>query len=1492
MPVTQYLHLLFGSALVQLMIVLGSAIGAVAMPNVALAAGGQCVWEGGPGVAGGHLYCKAEDCMGAGGLARCTKPQPAASTAVNEGQTGPGYWLYDSCDEQPPHMSFVARWCAAAGGDWVVTPGWNTSCENLPPDIVPGTLATTYTEDRAIEISDNFAQWGDCNTSHDDTGWGAAPPTFFCGGTGSTYNSGVLVGEMRQRTYHYSCRSDLSITLYRNRGIKCPTGYNQRQSGGQLQCYKPAELTCSPIGNPIAPFSGAKLQTEVDYRPAAPIGIELVRHYNSAGYYRPFGITAAGVPTDATPLSTDYWRHTYDRRLYLVTGNAQVLAIAARPDGSLRSFDTNGHEQANREGGGGDQLEAVAGSAWKLTLADRSTELYNAFGQLESISSPSGQVTSLTYGSNGLLSTVTGPFGHVLQFAYGGSGRLEVVTVPGNATIEYDYDAFGRPTAVTYPDGTTKHYHYEDARGAWWLTGVTDESAQRFATYAYDGSGRAISTEHAGGADRFELTYGTPNQTAIEDPSGALRVLTFTNAGGVYKGSSSNLPGAGCGIVKQSTFDASGSLATRVDFNNNQTHFAFDSGRNLETVRTEAFGTAQARTIETQWHPVFRVPTQVDEPGRTTTYTYDTGGNVLTTTVTDTTTSQDRTWTYTYNSHGQALTVDGPRTDVTDVTTFTYHECTYGAECGQLASVTDAVGNTTSFTSYNAHGQPLSITDPNNVAITLTYDSRQRLTSRDFGGEVTSFTYHPTGLLKRTTLPDGSYLENAYDAARRLIDIEDGEGNRIHYVVDAAGNRTVESVYDPSQTLVRTRGMVYDTLGRLLSELDAQNNTFAHTYDLNGNKDGTIDQESRSTVYGYDALNRRISTVDPMGGLIQYAYNARDEIDTVIDPRSLTTSYSYDGFGDLRQVTSPETGVSQYAYSSAGNISQTTDARGEAASFTYDAANRLKQAVYGDQTIAMAYDQGTNGRGRLTQMTDGSGSTHWTYTPQGRVASKEQVTGAATLTVEYDYNAAGQLSHTTTPSGQVIAYAYADGRLSAITVNGSPLLSNILYAPFGPTRGWSWSNGTLAVREYDLDGRIATIDSAGLSTYQFGPDGTLRSSTDDSGALATGPTGLTEITVDTDSNRFESSTGVDARTYSHDAAGNITGDGTHSFAYNDAGRMSSATTAGTTTVYSVNGLGQRVRKATGGSSRHFAYDEAGHLLGEYGNSGALIQETVWFGDIPVATLRPDGGGGVNVFFVHADHLNTPRRVSRPGDNAIVWRWDSDPFGSLTANEDADGDSHSFSYNLRFLGQYYDAETGAHYSHFRDYDPATGRYIESDPTGLSGGPNTYAYATNDPIGALDPDGLRARVCCRVIPALFFLGARHCYIERENTLVPPNFVEVRPPAYGVRQSFGLFGNTRGPGSTTGRVFIGDDFDVGGSCGKWTDDCGTDECVEREANAYGSPSYYSFAAGPNSNTFAGTVARKCNLQRSRAIGIAPGWGDNPAPQLPLRYLPPYRW
>jgi RHS repeat-associated protein len=106
----------------------------------------------------------------------------------------------------------------------------------------------------------------------------------------------------------------------------------------------------------------------------------------------------------------------------------------------------------------------------------------------------------------------------------------------------------------------------------------------------------------------------------------------------------------------------------------------------------------------------------------------------------------------------------------------------------------------------------------------------------------------------------------------------------------------------------------------------------------------------------------------------------------------------------------------------------------------------------------------------------------------------------------------------------------------------------------------------------------------------------------------------------------------------------------------------------------------------------------------------------------------------NVYYIHTDHLDTPREITNE-QNQTVWKNPplTEPFGSTPVDEDPDGDGQAFTFNLRFPGQYYDQETGVHYNYFRDnYLPDFGRYGQSDPIGLAGGINTYAYVRGNPL----------------------------------------------------------------------------------------------------------------------------------------------------------------
>ncbi len=151
---------------------------------------------------------------------------------------------------------------------------------------------------------------------------------------------------------------------------------------------------------------------------------------------------------------------------------------------------------------------------------------------------------------------------------------------------------------------------------------------------------------------------------------------------------------------------------------------------------------------------------------------------------------------------------------------------------------------------------------------------------------------------------------------------------------------------------------------------------------------------------------------------------------------------------------------------------------------------------------------------------------------------------------------------------------------------------------------------------------------------------------------------------------------------------------------------------------------------------HYVYDEKARLIGEYNATGQANQETVYLFGQPIAVLK-----GADIYAVHTDHLSSPRKITNPSGNT-VWQWQDKPFGDSPVNPDPDGDGVAFEYNLRFPGQYYDAETGLHYNYHRYYDPQIGRFLTSDPIGLAGGLNAYTYVDGNPVNFIDPLGLDA------------------------------------------------------------------------------------------------------------------------------------------------------
>lgn len=747
---------------------------------------------------------------------------------------------------------------------------------------------------------------------------------------------------------------------------------------------------------------------------------------------------------------------------------------------------------------------------------------------------------------------------------------------------------------------------------------------------------------------------------------------------------------------------------------------------------------------------------------------------------------------YFLDSDESGCAAGGPchrRGDLRKVTSALGHQTEYLRydEAGRVRAVRDPNGVVTEF-AYHPRGWLLSRTVKG-------VDGAPDAT--------TTFGYTATGLVDRVTQADGSWLGFTYDSAHRLVAVFDSLGNAIHYTLDPAGNRIAEEVHDPDGAVTRSLSRVFDQLGRLETIADAAANPTDFEYDPNGNPTAQVAPDGVRTGNDYDPLNRLRRSLADVGGIeaeTRFAYDALDRLIKVTDPKGLDTEYVYDGLGNLVELRSPDTGVTSYTHDAAGNRLSQTDARGITTLYSYDALNRLTDIAYPTPGLGVGLDHDAvpadcpvgerHGIGRLGRMDDASGDTRYCYDHRGNPVRKVQrVDMGPELTVRYGYSAADRLVRLVYPSGAEVSYQRdAAGRISAVRARPTAgaaeisLVAEADYLPFGPLTRLAFGNGRVMEKAYDQDYRPLAItdDAAAGFSLAFDVDavGNITGLTEATGVLSAstrtvaydalgrltefGGQGLplerfeydatgnrtrkvagssTPYTYDPDSHRLMQ-VGSSPRDY--DAAGNMLQRGTNRhFEYDDSGRMVRYYSNGALSrEYRHNGHGQRVYVGVvnnRANDKYFVYDESGRLLGEYASSGARLKEYVWLDDTLIAVLANHDGSTHQ--YVLTDHLGTPRAIVHPSRNVIIWRWDLLPtaFGEHPAIEDPDGDGRTYTFHLRYPGQYRD-NNGLHYNYFRDYDPGVGRYVQSDPIGLAGGVATYGYVRSSPVRFIDPFGL--------------------------------------------------------------------------------------------------------------------------------------------------------
>lgn len=374
------------------------------------------------------------------------------------------------------------------------------------------------------------------------------------------------------------------------------------------------------FGNPINAATGNKFQKEVDYS-SEKFGLSVTRFYNSSLGHA--------------------WRFSYTDSLEITP-----LVIAySQPDGRGIYFEQNAETWTSSRA---DVSLKQVGDHWELREYGGLTKIFDEEGKLLTITSQNGSKKTITYSDAstpesvapepGLMIGVEHSSGKTISYSYDESSRIDSITDLSGLNITYSYDSVGRLSDVTYPDETTRTYLYNepsntsstDLPSA--LTGIIGEGGDRSSTFKYDSDGRAVYTAGRGSSETFEFEYND-SMTVVTGPSGTRNEVTFEKVNGRVLMSSQTRPGGhSCSSSNSSTryktYTPEGWVKTKTDWKGNVTEYTYDT-RGREISRTEAVGTSEQRSIQTEWHPTLDRKVRIVDEGTTTVLDYDNDGNLI-----------------------------------------------------------------------------------------------------------------------------------------------------------------------------------------------------------------------------------------------------------------------------------------------------------------------------------------------------------------------------------------------------------------------------------------------------------------------------------------------------------------------------------------------------------------------------------------------------------------------------------------------------------------------------------------------------------------------------------------------------------------------------------------------------------------------------------------------------------------------------------------------
>ncbi|HEX9967958.1 MAG TPA: RHS repeat-associated core domain-containing protein [Solirubrobacterales bacterium] len=738
---------------------------------------------------------------------------------------------------------------------------------------------------------------------------------------------------------------------------------------------------------------------------------------------------------------------------------------------------------------------------------------------------------------------------------------------------------------------------------------------------------------------------------------------------------------------------------------------------------------------------------------------------------------------------------------------------------GEPLSITRASGTslaqTTSF-AYDASFNLTGETDANKHTTTFGYDGEGNRTSeKDANGNEFKWTYNSTHDVKTVTTPKGQTTTFVRNAAGDPETIErPGPGATVQkYTFKYAKNGDLESETDP---LSRTTTFEYDSYGNVKARTNPEGDKRTWTYNEDsylisevsprGNQEGA-EASKFETKFERDAQGRALTITNPLGDTTKYAYDGNGNVETETDGNNRTTTYTYDKANQLTKVKAPngdtkETGYSSMGqvvsrtdgnantrkyernalgqvteeidplerkttkeYDAAGNLKKVTDPESRTISYTYDAGDRLKEVNFSEVSTAdVSYEYDKDGN--VTAMTDGTGTSKYTYDVLGRLTEVEN--GAKEL-VKYEYNLADEQTKVVYPNGKAVTRAFDKaGRLETVTdwlanktsfgYNRNSALTAITYpAATGNKDEFEYDNldqmkkvamkkgaETLASVSYTRDkvGQVKTMSSTGLPGAAE-----LEYTNDEKNRLT--KAGATEFKYDAADNP----TSVAATSYSYDKASQLEKGGGVSFSFDKLGNRTKATPeAGPATTYgydqagnliSVNraaegevkkiedayaydGNGLRASQTISGTKKSFAWDVSAGLplLLSDGTNNYVYGP----GGQPIAQIDAEG----KVHYLHHDQLGSTRMLTN-GSGEVKGAYSYKPYGAIEAQ------TGTVKTPLGFNGQYTNESTGLIYLRARTYDPVTAQFVSVDPLVAKTG-EPYGYAADNPVNASDPAGL--------------------------------------------------------------------------------------------------------------------------------------------------------